>query len=115
MAAPARMTWKVGDTGLSRTITCKDALDAAVNLQGSTVVWTMVNRNTRAEVVSATLAGAELVDLENGQIARSRSASTDTAAAGRYLAEVQVTYAAGEVQTFPEQGYIEITVVEDLD
>ena len=40
--------------------------------------------------------------------------STDFPAPGTYQAEVEVTFPNGKVQTFPEDGYLAIRVVQDL-
>lgn len=40
-------------------------------------------------------------------------ADTDTAMA--YVAEFQVEFATGDIATFPESGYMHITIEEDLD
>ena len=38
----------------------------------------------------------------------------ETAAAGEYRAEFEVTYTGGEIETFPEKDYIRVLVQEDL-
>jgi len=40
---------------------------------------------------------------------------TDTDTALAYVAEFQVEFATGDIATFPESGYMHITIEEDLD
>ncbi len=40
---------------------------------------------------------------------------TQVTEAGFYNAEFEVTYASGDIQTFPNSGYILVNVMEDLD
>lgn len=114
------LQWKAGDEGLSRTVTCVDTDGAAAVLTGATIRWLMSPWNAAGRyiagdpVVTAELSGDELVDLSAGQVARDRDAAADTAAAGTFAVEVEVTYSGGAVQTFPEVGYIIVTVTEDL-
>jgi len=41
-------------------------------------------------------------------------AAADTDTAGEYRAEVQVTYATGVIETFPNRGFFRVIVTEDL-
>lgn len=108
------LNWVAGDTGLSQTLTLRGADGAAADLTGATVKWLMNDRGT-GPVVVATLAGSELVSAANGRVARNRSADSDTATAGRFPAEIEVTYASGVVQTFPEREPFLIVVRDDLN
>ena len=40
--------------------------------------------------------------------------ASDTAVVGKLLAEIQVTFAGGGVETYPNDGYFEISIVADL-
>lgn len=59
-------------------------------------------------------AAAVIVDATHG-IVRYDWAAGDTAKAGNYEAEWQVTWADGREQTFPTLGYHAIAILADLD
>lgn len=102
---------KTGDTEPGPELTLLDAAGAPVNLTGATVRFIMATSATpRAIVVDAV---AVLADAASGRVDYVWGA-TDTATAGSYVAEVEVTYASGRVQTFPTSGYFDITINEDL-
>ncbi len=92
------------------TALLKDPAGAAVNLTGATVKFLMRSPNAASAKVNA--AGA-IVDAASGSV-KYAWAAADTDTAGRYRAEWQVTFADGRLETFPNAGYLEIAVVEDL-
>lgn len=100
---------KRGDTSSSLVY----ALDpASVVLTGATVRFSMRHRVTRvvklsrvtARIVTATGAPTVAYDWQPG----------DTADAGGYEAEFEVTYAGGAIETFPNLGFIGVSIAEDI-
>lgn len=56
---------------------------------------------------------ATVVDAGGGVVGYTFDAS-ETATVGLYEAEFEVTYADNSVETFPNVGYIDITIVDDI-
>lgn len=84
---------------------------AAVNLTGSTVKFIMAPTAGGTPVVNA---AAVIVDAVNG-VVRYDWLATDTAMAGSFQAEWQVTDSGGKEQTFPTLTYHTIAILADLD
>lgn len=81
----------------------------AVNLTGASVKFMM-----RLGVASPKVnTSATIVNAASGLVRYSfTAANTDTA--GVYDAEFEVTYADATVETFPNDGYFKVTVVDDI-
>jgi hypothetical protein len=77
---------------------------------GATVRFHMVDAFTNAVIVNAP---ASIVDAANGVVEYTWTAA-DTAVAGQYNAEFQVTQTSGKIMTFPNDGYIQIQIIPDL-
>jgi hypothetical protein len=100
---------KRGDTGhiFEATLTA-DA--GAVNLSGAAVKFLMragdgtVKVNANATVVTPTAPA----------VVRYTAAAGDVDTVGSYQAEWQVTYAGGQIQTFPNDSYINVLVARDI-
>jgi hypothetical protein len=102
------MQLKRNDLEPALRATLKDA-DGPVNLTGLTVRFLM--RDSSGILKASGL--CTLVDAPNGVVTYSwQSGDTDTA--GDYTAEFEVTVSVGRTRTFPNGGYIQITIVEDL-
>lgn len=86
-----------------------DRTGAPVNLIGATA-RVIVGRRGKAPLVDAP---AVVVDGAAGSI-RYDWADGDTATAGSYLLEVEVTFADGRRMTCPNNGHASVSVVEDL-
>ena len=84
---------------------------SAVDLTGSTckLIVTQGPGKTSVFVRTATISQAT-----NPPKVSTSVLSTDFPAPGTYQAEVEVTFPNGKVQTFPEEGYLAIRVVQDL-
>jgi hypothetical protein len=106
-------TIKKGDTlpTINATLTTGPSAQSqsAVNLTSASVVLVLkatgggsALRKT-ASIVSA-VAGTVKYDWVGG----------DTATAGTYNAEWEVTFSGGGIQTFPNDGYFQITIADDL-
>lgn len=100
---------KRGDTGPSITAVLSDP-SGAVDLTGASVKFKLRLADTGALVVNA---DATIVTPVQGSVAYGWE-SGDTAVAGEYLAEWEVTFQNGEIITFPNDGYLRIKVTGDL-
>jgi hypothetical protein len=87
-------------------------LDPAVNLAGASVVFNMRQRDggtTILDRAAATIEG----DPAEGVVGYDW-ALADTATAGRFEAEFEVTYADGGVETFPNDSFIIVQIGPDI-
>ena len=101
---------KQNDTSPFMTASLKDASDSAVDIQGATVRFHMrAVGETTVKVDDA----AVITDGENGGVKYEWS-SGDTDTVGQYQAEFEVTYANNKVETFPNNSYILVQVVDDI-
>ncbi|HEU5032683.1 MAG TPA: BppU family phage baseplate upper protein [Spirillospora sp.] len=107
--------FKRGDTApaLSATLYADDAGATPLDLTGATVKLIMAT--TASEPGNPKVnAACQLVDAAAGQVSYSWL-PTDVDTAAKYQAEFEVTWADGTIQTFPRDGYLTITLLEDLD
>ena len=87
-------------------------LDPAVNLAGASVVFNMRPRGGGEAVVDRAAASIE-GDPSDGVVRYDWDAQ-DTAAAGRFEAEFEVTYTDGTVETFPNADFIVVNIMGDI-
>lgn len=101
---------KQGDTlpVLADTLTYSDG--SAANLAGATVKFIMRSSTAFNPAVNAT---ATVTNGATGAVQYTFT-STDTATAGKYVAVWQVTFAGGNVQTFPTIGELSVSVEENI-
>ena len=81
-----------------------------VELSGATVRFHMRPIGSASTTVDA---AASIYDYDAGQVSYAWSAS-DTATAGLYEAEFEVTNTDGTIETFPNNGYITVEVTDDI-
>lgn len=103
------MAWKRGDTGAA-TATLLDGTGTAVNLTGATVKFIMKPTWPAPLKIDRVI---DVTDGANGTVNIDRT-SADTDTAGHYRAEYEVTYSSGDIETFPENGYIDVIIESDL-
>ncbi len=102
---------KRNDTSPAFQATLKDADDTVVNLTGATVRFHLVTP-TGTTVVDA---AATVVTASAGLVRYAWATNgADTASAGRYNAEFEVTYSDSTVETFPNYDYETVRIWEDL-
>lgn len=92
------------------TATLKDASDSAVDILGGSVRFHMRAVGSTTVKVDA---AAVVTDAENGAV-KYEWATGDTDTVGQYQAEFEVTYAGGKIETFPNNSYILVQVVDDI-
>ena len=101
---------KQNDTSPILQANLKDGNDAAVDVSGATIAFKMRPvSSTTATIDSA----ATIIDGTSGSV-KYEWQSSDTATAGSYFAEFQVTFSGGKIETFPNGDYIQITILDDI-
>tara|TARA_R110000803_G_scaffold40727_1_gene87703 strand:- start:83 stop:409 length:327 start_codon:yes stop_codon:yes gene_type:complete len=83
--------------------------NASVNLSGGSVNFRM-QKSTGENVVQG---AAEIVDASQGTV-RYLWLAGETSVSGIYMAEFEVTYADGKVESFPNVGYIQVNIKPEL-
>lgn len=102
---------KQNDTASDIQRDLKDAFGAPVNVTGATIAFSMRVKPSGSVKVNA--AAGSVVDGGAGRVKYDLTASnTDTA--NTYEAEFQVTYTDGTIQTFPNDGYFEVVITDDI-
>lgn len=100
---------KEGDTSPSIVYALSPA---SVILTGSTVRFSMRNRSTGAVIINRV--AAVIVTAIVTPTVRYDWQSADTAAAGFYDAEFEVTYTDSSVETFPNSTHIPVIITGDI-
>jgi hypothetical protein len=101
---------KQNDTGPAMLATLQDASGNAINLVGASVRFHMRSVMGGNPVVDA---AATVVNAAAGTV-RYSWISADTNTVGSYQAEFQVTYADASVETFPNDSYIAVEIIDDI-
>lgn len=101
---------KQNDTSPAMLATLQDADGNAVNVTGASIRFHM-----RA-VGSTTVVVDEAVTIVTplSGIVRYDWQAADTDTIGSYQAEFEVTYADSSVETFPNDGYIRVEIIDDI-
>jgi hypothetical protein len=102
---------KQNDTRPELDIFLRDDKDRSINITGATVKFSM--RNASTNVVKISLAAVTTVSSTSGRVKYSFTAS-DTDTAGNFDGEFQVTFVGGQIETFPNDGYIKVIVTDDV-
>jgi len=110
MAAPVFFI-KQNDTTPALEAFLQDGRGRAVSLTGATVVFHMrLASDLSAKITDGT---TSVVKATKGQVKFDFSASnTDTP--GIYQGEFQVTFSNGDIETFPNDDYIKVIMVDDV-
>lgn len=101
---------KVGDTLPSIQATLQDANGDAVDITGSSVTFIMTNKSTGVTAVEA----VATIVTPGGGVVRYDWQDGDTDIAGPYKAEWEVEFAPNQVETFPNNAYLNIKITSDL-
>lgn len=101
---------KQGDTSPAFRVTLQDSAGVAVNVSGATILFHMAPTDGGPAVVEA---AAEVVDGLNG-VVRYIWQAADTATAGTYRGEFEVTFVDGSVETFPNSEYLRVKIIPQL-
>lgn len=107
-------TYKRNDTGPPITIACLDG-NTPQNLTTATSAKFIMGTINAQGVATVKVQGAMTFDADRttGRVTYDWGVN-DLNATGEYKAEVEITWANGDVQTFPSEGYLTIAVVADV-
>jgi hypothetical protein len=89
----------------------RDELDRIVDITGAALTFKMRNTADNTVIISAGV--ITVVDAANGEIQYPWTAS-DTSTAAVCEAEIQVVFVGGAVETFPNDGYMKIIILDDI-
>ena len=103
---------KAGDTAPVVRATLLDENGDPVDLTGASVKFVMATTTT-PKIVKVE-ADCVLESAPAGVVAYEWAEGDTATAAGEYVAEFEVVFADAKVQTFPTDGYIDVTIVDDL-
>lgn len=102
---------KQNDTRPELDVFLRDDKDRTINVTGATVKFNM--RNASDNTVKVNLGSVTTVSSTAGRVKYSFS-SADTDTAGNFDGEFQVTFVGGQVETFPNDGYIKVIITDDV-
>lgn len=103
---------KRGDTSPAIRRQFFDGAGRIIDLEGATVVFSMAFPNRGAVVVSRQPCLVQGEADERAVIYPWKPA--DTAVAGTFRAEFEITFADGAIETVPNGGYLQINIAEDI-
>ena len=92
-------------------VALRDDKNRPVDVTGATVLFHM--RNTADDTTKISGGSVTVLSASKGEVRDSWSTS-NTNTAGNFEAEFQVTFAEGGVQSFPNDGYIDVIITEDV-
>ena len=101
---------KENDTSPDIMAVLKSPEGEVIDLSGAQVKTYMSDYSGEEIIINA---DAQIIDALEGKVVYSWTEG-DTQKPGRYKLEFEVTFADGKVQTYPNQGYIEIEITEDI-
>lgn len=101
---------KQNDTSPALEATCLNEDGAPIDLTGATSVRFHMRNATGTVVLDEDM----LVDDATGGIVVYVWDAADTAVVGRFQAEVEITFSNGRVETFPNSGYLEVVIIDDI-
>lgn len=101
---------KKNDTSPAMLATLQDANGNEINLTGASVRFHM-RRIGKSEIVVDD--AVSIVSASNGSVRYDFSAN-DTGKTGTYQAEFEVTYSDASIETFPNDGYISVVILDDI-
>ena len=102
---------KQNDTRPELDVFLRDDKDRTINVTGATVKFNM--RNASDNTVKVNLGSVTTVSSTAGRVKYSFS-SADTDTSGNFDGEFQVTFVGGQVETFPNDGYITVIITDDV-
>lgn len=100
---------KQNDTSPAIKALLKDGRKRPINLNGASIRFHMKDENENVVVDDE----AEVLDEEKGEVVYYWK-ENDTNLVGTCLAEFQVTYNDGKIETFPNTNYIRIGIIAEI-
>jgi hypothetical protein len=101
---------KQNDTSPAMLAKLQDGEENTINLAGTSVRFHMRKNGAKENVVDAP---AVVISAPDGLV-RYNWVGSDTAEVGSYLAEFEVTYTDSTVETFPNDKYIRVEIIDDI-
>ena len=101
---------KQNDTSPALQATLKDGAGTIIDLAGCSVRFHMRQVGDNSVKVDD---AATISDATNGVVYYTWSAS-DTDTIGSFEAEFEVTYAGGEIESFPNNKFIDVEITDDI-
>lgn len=101
---------KQNDTSPALKATLKDGLDAVVDLTAASVRFHMRPIGDTTTKVDA----AAVIENADGGVVYYNWTAGDTDTIGSYEAEFEVTFTGGEIETFPNNRFIEVEITDDI-
>ena len=101
---------KQNDTSPALQATLKDSTGTAVDLSGATVRFHMRQIGATSAKVDA---AATVSDADGGVVYYSWAAA-DTDTVGSFEAEFEVTFTGGEIESFPNNRFIQVEITDDI-
>ena len=102
---------KQNDTRPELDVFLRDDKDRTINVTGATVKFNM--RNASDNTIKVNAGSVTTVSSTSGRVKYSFS-TADTDTAGNFDGEFQVTFVGGQVETFPNDGYIKVIITDDV-
>lgn len=108
---------KQGDTSPIVRAVLRDGAGDPVDLAGTTIRFLMREMRSHETIVDEAASLDQVSDGSDGTLGHVSYewADGDTAEVGGYDGEFEVTFSSGEVETFPNSGYLAIAIVDDLE
>jgi phage baseplate assembly protein gpV len=101
---------KQNDTSPHLSATLKDADGNLIDLTSATVRFHMRKIGGSTALVDA----AATVVAEDAGSVRYNWQAEDTETPGSFHAEFEVTYASGDIETFPNDSYVSVEITDDI-
>jgi len=101
---------KRNDTSPTMRATLKDGNDVVINLTGCSIRFHM--RSVGGTTAKAD-AAATIVDAEGGTV-QYQWVAADTDTLGSFEAEFEVTFQGGEIESFPNNKFIQVEITDDI-
>ena len=102
---------KQNDTRPELDVFLRDDKDRTINVTGATVKFNL--RNASDNTIKINNGSVTTVSSTSGRVKYSFSAS-DTDTAGNFDGEFEVTFVGGQVETFPNDGFIKVIITDDV-
>ena len=102
---------KQNDTRPELDVFLRDDKDRTINITGAAVKFNM--RNASDNTIKIDNGSVTTVNSTSGRVKYSFSAAnTDTA--GNFDGEFEVTFVGGQVETFPNDGFVKVIITDDV-
>ena len=102
---------KQNDDRPTLDVALQDDRGRPTDISSATVVFHM--RNTADDSVKINGSSVTILSATRGEV-RYTFTTSNTDTAGNFQAEFQVTFSGGTIETFPNDGYIDVIITDDV-